>query len=63
MKTHTRTINGHQIAAFKDPSTISGEWVIRSANFGERYNARKFTMKESIASVAQLEAFRKERNK
>lgn len=58
MKTRKRNINGHKITAFKDPSTISGEWVVNSKNFHDRFNARKFTMRDSMKALSELEVIR-----
>lgn len=55
MKTHYRVVRGFSISVFKDPSTVSGEWMVRSENFGQYFNARKFTMKDAINAVVELE--------
>lgn len=55
MKTHTKQIDGIKVTAFKDPSTISGEWVVSTSGSTQRFNARKFTMSQAIEHVVDLQ--------
>ena len=58
VKTHFRSVRGHSVSVFKDPSTVAGEWAVRSENFFQYFNARKFTMKEAINAVVDLEVIK-----
>jgi len=55
MKIHNKIVKGFKVSAFKDPSTISGEWVVKTDNFSERFDARKFTMGLAIEFMVELE--------
>lgn len=55
MKNTTKVIDGVSVSCFRDPSTIYGEWVVKTSNYTMRFNNKNWTKKESMQEVANLE--------